>query len=224
MLTVSVTEGVARAVPRMVADMVGVLLEVEVRVELCTVAVEEGVTAQDRVRERLSTPLGVLLAEGREVELGEEEGVLLEGLVRVGVPDFVEVFEEEAVEVPDFVPMAHREGVEDTVEVLLPPMDRVPEGEPVEVLEAVVVAVEVGVRRGEGVDREDLEKEEEPLAVFDCCMDLLPQGEAEEVLDRAEEREKVGVPVEVLEEDTEAVLVEVDFPAAPTPEALGLLE
>ena len=53
---------------------------------------------------------------------------------------------------------------------------------------------------------------------------MLPQGEAEEVLEIAADREKVGVAVEVLVDDTDAVLVEVDFPAAPTPEALGLLE
>ena len=79
----------------------------------------------------------------------------------------------------------------------------------------VVVAVEVGVGEGEGEVREDMDKEEEPLAVFEGCMDLLPQGEEEEVLDRAGVREKVGVPEEVLEEDTEAVLVEVDLPATP---------
>ena len=142
----------------------------------------------------------------------------------MGVPDTVLVLEEEAVEVTVLVAMEHREGVEDTVEVLLPPMDRVPEGEPVLVLEAVVVGVEVEVLTMDRVDLEDLEKEEDPEDVLEGFMDLLPQGEAEEVLDSAADREKVGVPVDVFVEDTEAVLVEVDFPPAPTPDTVGLVE
>jgi hypothetical protein len=157
MLTVRVTDGVPLSVGLMVLDTVGVLLEVEVRVEFPPVGVLEGVTPQDRLRQAVTTPEKDTLEEGRAVEFAVEEGVREEGLVRVGVPDTVFVFEEEAVEVTVFVAMEQREGVEDLVEVLLPPMDRVPEGLPVLVFEAVVVGVEVRVLTRERVDLGDLE-------------------------------------------------------------------
>ncbi len=157
------------------------------------------------------------------VEVAEEEGVREGKWGRVEVPDPVGVFEEEAEEETLLVVMEHLEGVEDIVEVLLQPFGWVPEGDPVEVFEEVVVAVEVGETEGEGEDREDLEKEEDPEGVLLGCMVLLPQGEAEEVLDKAAEREKVGVPVEVLEVDMVAVLVEVDLPFTP-PDREGLGE
>lgn len=97
--------------------------------------------------------LRVWLMEGGELRerptvpviLGEEEGVLLSAELLVCVTDTVEVFDLGADPVPVLVPPMLRVWVAVTEGDLLAVIVRVPLDEPVPVLDAVLVAVEVAV-------------------------------------------------------------------------------
>lgn len=189
-----------------VLEVVGVRPEVRVCVQE-----EEGVGRWVGRAEREGVrvgraPEGVPLGEAERV--AKEEDVREGGGERVGEPDTVPVFEDDMEAVVVRVTKPHRVAVGDAEEVLLAAPDRVPEGLLVEVPDEVVVGEEVKDTNLDRVGMGDLEKEGEPVGVRLGHFDRVPpKREAEEVLDRGPEREKVGVLVEVRVVEVEPVVV-----------------
>lgn len=102
--------------------------------------------------------------------------------------------------------------VPETDEVFVDAAVRVPDGDPVEVLETVTLLVVVAVFLIVTVLRLVALIDGEAEFVFEACIERVPVGDAEEVFETGAERLYDGVALDVLLEDTDAVFVFVTKP------------